>query len=258
MLTRRVINPVAILIFLGLIALDFFVAIPIWGYSIVVLLWFLTTLFGSFFIRWNYHLTSLHSNKKISENWVAITFDDGPNHAFTPKVLDLLKHFEAQATFFCIGENIVKNPNILKEIIANGHSIGNHTYSHSKTFGFFGLEKVKAELLKTKSVAKDLTGREMNLFRPAFGVTNPMVEKAVKQLRLTSVGWNIRSLDTTPRSKEMVFKRITSKLSKGDIILLHDTSEKTVAVLERLLVFLKEKNLESVTVERLLEIEAYG
>ncbi len=258
MLTRRVINPIVILLFLGLIALDFFLAIPIWGYFIVLFLWFLITLFGSFFIRWNYHLTSLHSNKKISKNWVSITFDDGPNGKITPKVLELLNKYRAKATFFCIGKHIEEHPQIVRDIIANKHSIGNHTYSHSKSFGFFGYEKVKGELQKTKSLVKELTGLEMNLYRPAFGVTNPQIEKTVKQLELKSIGWSIRSLDTTPRSEEMIFKRITSKLSNGDIILLHDTSEKTVNVLERLLVFLQEKNLESVTVDRLLEIEAYG
>ena len=98
----------------------------------------------------------------------------------------------------------------------------------------------------------------MNLYRPAFGVTNPQIEKAVNGLGLHSIGWSVRSLDTTPRSADSVFKRVTAKVSKGDIILLHDTSEKTIAVLERLLVFLRKENLESVPVERLLEIKAYG
>ena len=117
---------------------------------------------------------------------------------------------------------------------------------------------MKNELLKTKSLIKDLTGLEMNLYRPAFAVTNPMIERAVKDLNLKSIGWNVRSLDTTSRSEKSILKRITSKVSKGDIILLHDTSKKTISVLERLLVFLQEKNLQSVNVERLLQIEAYG
>ncbi len=257
MLRRRVVNPLALVLLLTLVVLAFFIPLPWWAIALVVVAWFLITLFGSFFVGWDYHLTSLHSNKKSSGNWVSITFDDGPNPEFTPRVLKLLKKHDVKATFFCIGQHIENHPDILKQILADGHSVGNHTYSHSKSFGFFGFEKVKAELQQTKSTVKKLTGLKMNLFRPAFGVTNPQIEKAVKTLGLQSIGWSVRSLDTTPRPENSVLDRITSKVSKGDIILLHDTSEKTIAVLERLLVFLQEKNLQSVTVERLLGIEAY-
>jgi len=258
MLVRRVVNPIIILVLLTLVALDFFATVSWLTYGFILLLWFLITLCGSFFIRWDYHLKSLHANKSINENWVSITFDDGPNTEYTSEVLTLLKKYDAKATFFCIGKQIEKHPKVLERIIEEGHSIGNHTYSHSKSFGFFSAQKVKEELLKTKALVKDLTGLNMNLFRPAFAVTNPMIEKAVKELNLKSIGWSVRSLDTTARSQKTILKRITSKVSKGDIILLHDTSKKTIAVLERLLVFLEEKNLQSVTVERLLEIEAYG
>jgi len=257
MLTRRVVNPLSLLFILTLALWTFFSPVPWWTYAIVVLAWFLITLCGSFFVGWDYHLKSLHKNEKSSDNWVSITFDDGPNPEFTPKILKLLKEHSAKATFFCIGQHIENHPDILKQILADGHSVGNHTYSHSKFFGFFGLKRVKAELQQTKSTVKKLTGLKMNLFRPAFGVTNPQIEKAVKTLGLQSIGWSVRSLDTTPRPENSVLDRITSKVSKGDIILLHDTSEKTIAVLERLLVFLQEKNLQSVTVERLLGIEAY-
>ncbi len=258
MLRRRVVNPVALVLLLILALSTFLFPVLWWTFSFVILVWLVITAFGSFFVGWNYHLKSLHSNKKSSSNWVSITFDDGPNPKFTPIVLKLLKKYDAKATFFCIGQHIENHPDILKEILAEGHSIGNHTYSHSKSFGFFSSEKVKDELRKTNSIVKKFTGLEMNLYRPAFGVTNPQIEKSVKSLGLQSIGWRVRSLDTTSRSEKMILKRITAKISKGDIVLLHDTSAKTIAVLERLLVFLRKANLESVPVERLLEIEAYG
>jgi len=258
MLSRRVVNPLAVSLLLVLAILAFFIPVPWLAYALVIIAWVSITAFGSFFVGWNYHLKSLHSNKKVAKNWVSLTFDDGPNADFTPRVLKLLKEFGAKATFFCIGQHVENHPDILKQILDEGHSVGNHTYSHSKTFGFFGLEKVKNELRKTKSVVQNLTGLEMKLYRPAFGVTNPQIERSVKSLGLQSIGWNVRSLDTTGRSENKVFDRIVSKVSKGDIILLHDTSEKSIVVLERLLVFLREENLQSVGVERLLEIEAYG
>ncbi len=230
-----------------------------WGaYALVAFIWFWLTLLGSFLIRWNYHFKSLHSNKSIDSPFVSITFDDGPNTKYTPRVLDLLMKHQAKATFFCIGQQLEKHPEILKRIIADGHSVGNHTYSHSKNFGFFGLAKVRQELEHTNSLVKDLTGLQMKLYRPAFAVTNPIIEKAVKILKLRTIGWNVRSLDTTPRSQAMVLKRITSKISKGDIVLLHDTSPKTVAVLEQLLLFLDEKKLQSVPVDQLLKIDPYA
>lgn len=258
MLKRRAVNTVALVLLLALAGIDLYTTISYWLYALILFAWFSITVFGSFFIRWDYHLKSLHSNKNIDENWVAITFDDGPNIEYTPRILELLNKYDAKATFFCIGQQIEKYPEVLKRILADGHSVGNHTYSHLKSFGFFPSVKVIDELQRTMAIVKDLTNKEMNLYRPAFAVTNPSIEKAAIKLGLKSIGWNIRSLDTTSRSEKRILKRITSKASKGDIILLHDTSEKTVTVLEQLLVFLKEKNLQSVTVERLLNIKAYA
>ncbi len=257
LIRRRVIYPTTVVLLVAVIILDSFYAIDWYWYALIVLSWFLVTLSGSFFIQWNFHLTSYHSNKKTPHNWVAITFDDGPDPEFTPQVLDLLKKYSAKATFFCIGEKIEAHSSILERIIAEGHTIGNPTFTHSRSFGFFGVEEVKNELQKAKETVQRLSGRTMDLYRPAFGVTNPSIEKVVEELQLKSIGWNVRSLDTTPRSENMVYNRIVSKVAKGDIILLHDTSSKSVAVLERLLVFLNDEKLQSVTVDQLLEIRAY-
>ncbi|MBQ4913726.1 polysaccharide deacetylase family protein [Maribacter sp. MMG018] len=257
MLRRKTVNTVFIILTVMLLGLSFFTVIPLTVYLLVFLSWFLITACGSFFIRWNYHYKSLHSNKSIKDNLVAITFDDGPHPEYTPQVLELLKKHNAKATFFCVGKQVQKNPDLFKAIIDGGHTVGNHTYTHVRSFGFFNEEEVSKELLKTIDLVKNISGLQMKLYRPAFGVTNPSIEKSVKKLNLTSIGWNVRSLDTTPRNENMVLKRITSKISKGDIVLLHDTSEKSVRVLERLLLFLDEKKLESVTVDQILQIKAY-
>ncbi len=258
MLKRRIINGICVALLLAMLVLNFFFQIPWWSFVVLLFIWFLITLGGSFFIQWNYHLNSLHSNKSIPKNQIALTFDDGPHPEFTPMALDLLKAHKARATFFCIGHHIEKHPELFKRILAEGHTVGNHTYSHSKSFGFFGTEKVIDELKQTKALVKKLTGKSMNLYRPAFGVTNPVIERTVKQLDIVSIGWNVRSLDTTSRPEKLIMKRITSRLSKGDVILLHDTSHKTINVLEQLLLFLEEKNLESVTIEELLQLKAYA
>src|SRR5690606_13296141 len=138
---------------------------------------------------------------------------------FTPQVLKLLSRYNAKATFFCIGKQVAQHPDIVKEIIAEGHTLGNHTYSHSKTFGFLSTEKVVEELQRTRETIQQLTGLDSILYRPAFGVTNPSIGSAVDQLGLQTIGWSIRSLDTTNRSKMTILHRITHRLKPGDIIL---------------------------------------
>jgi peptidoglycan/xylan/chitin deacetylase (PgdA/CDA1 family) len=189
---------------------------------------------------------------------VAITFDDGPNSEYTPQVLNLLKRYDAKATFFCIGQNIKAHPELLKRIIADGHVVGNHTYSHDEKFGFFRTKNVITELLQTNEIIKKLTGLESKLFRPPFGVTNPSIKKATKVIGLQSVGWSIRTLDTTSKSHPSIIKSIKEKVKKGDVILLHDTSGKSIEILEQLLVILKEQNIESVTIPTLFNIKAYA
>lgn len=257
MLKYPIINGLFSAAFATLLILNFFWEIRWWAYILLVAIWATLTIIGSFHIRWNYHLPALHFNKKIRDNLVAITFDDGPHPNFTPRVLELLQKYNARASFFCVGQQVSQHGGIAKKIVDNGHTIGNHTYTHSNKFGFLGTQKVLLELQKTNTTIKEVTGLDPKLYRPAFGVTNPSINKAVKKLKLTTVGWNIRSLDTTQRSK-VILERITNKIKKGDIILLHDSSEKTVEVLEQLLLFLQQHKMQSVTVDQLLDIEAYA
>ncbi len=258
MLRFYTINALALVVFFGLLLAGFFGYVPAWLYVLFVFIWVLITAIGSFQIKLNYHLQSLNHNYKTSENYISITFDDGPNSEFTPKVLALLKEYGAKATFFLIGKNAEKYPEIVSQIIDEGHTIGNHSYSHSKNFGFFSSEKVIAELNQTNSILKEIIGKDVKLFRPPFGVTNPNIKKALKNTGYSSIGWSKRSLDTTTLSEAEILKRITSNLKKGDIILLHDSSAKTVAVLEQLLLTLPPHKLQSVPVDRLLEIEPYA
>ena len=151
-------------------------------------IWLILTAIGSFHIRWNYFLKAKHHNYQINENAIAITFDDGIHPEFTPKVLKLLKEYDSKATFFLIGKQIEGQQEILKDIILQGHTIGNHTYSHSNNMGFLKTNEVISDLKKTQAIVEDLVGLKMNLFRPAFGVTNPRISKAVQSLQLIVVG----------------------------------------------------------------------
>lgn len=248
----------ALVIFSIMLLGGFFGDVPVWLYLLFILIWIIITAIGSFQIRWNYHLKSLNHNYKISGNNISITFDDGPNPEFTPEVLKILKEYEQHATFFLIGEKAEINQELVKQIINEGHSIGSHSYSHAKTFGFFSSEKIVGELQKSNKVLKEITGKEVMLFRPPFGVTNPNIKKAIKSTNHLSIGWSKRSYDTTNSSEEKVFQNITKNLVKGDVILLHDSSAKTLRVLERLLLFMKTQNLTSIPVDKLLEVQPYA
>lgn len=258
MLNYKSVNIITVIVLLVFQITSYFYKLPLWFFILLPIIWFLITLAGSFFIKWNYHFKSLHSNKTIKKNHVAITFDDGPHPEFTPKVLGLLKKYNAKATFFCVGKHIEAYPNVFKEIINQGHTVGNHTYSHTNNFGFLKTKKVIEELLKTNAIAKNNIGFTMALYRPAFGVTNPRIKSAIKTTKLKSIGWSVRSLDTTFRTPEKIFNRTTKNLTKGDVILLHDTSSKSIMVLERLLLFLQQQNMESVTVDSLFNIKPYA
>lgn len=219
--------------------------------------WLTLTTIGSFHILWNYFLTAHHSNPFVKTKSVAITFDDGPHPKFTPKVLELLKKYNAKATFFCIGKQVEKHPEIAKQIINEGHTIANHSFHHANNFGFFNTQKVILELHKTNEIIQKIIGKKTVLFRPPFGVTNPNIANAVQETKHKVIGWNVRSLDTVIKNEEKILNRITKKLQKGDIILLHDTSNKTVNVLERLLLFLTSENYTAITVNELLNIQPY-
>lgn len=211
---------------------------------------------GSGLIGMNYHLKAFSSNASLGGKKIAITFDDGPN-PYTERVLDILKANNIHATFFCIGSQIEKYPEIFKRIIAENHIVGNHSYSHSNKIGLFSKAEMISEIKRTDEIIFSHSGKKSNYYRPPFGVTNPNIAKALKVTKHRVIGWNIRSLDTKIQSEGKILKRIKKRLSPGSIVLLHDTSEKTVRVLEQLLVILSENQYEAVTVETLLKIPAY-
>lgn len=244
--------------FFVLLLLVFTFGFPKYLYLFIFFGWLSATVVGSFFIRYNYHLNALNSIPNKVKNQVAITFDDGPNSKFTPQILAILKKYNVKATFFCIGKHIENNPELFKQIAHEDHVVGNHSYSHSNNFGFFSSNKVVKEIKATNDLIFKYLNNNCNLFRPPFGVTNPAIKNAIKKTGHHVIGWNVRSLDTKINEPKEILKRITNNLKAGDVILLHDTNKRTVVVLEQLLLFLRERQFEAVTVDELFEIEAYS
>jgi len=230
--------------------------LPLFLIFIAIIVWLGIIAWGSFDIRLNYFVKAHSSNKKTDRNIVSLTFDDGPTE-ITPEILNLLAKYNQKATFFCIGKQVEKHPETAKIIVGQGHVIANHTYSHTNKMGFLSKKEVHKEIASTQNIIQHTTDKIPNLFRPPFGVTNPNIARACKENRVEVIGWNVRSLDTVIASGDKILSRILDRFEKGSIILLHDTSTKTLNVLERLLIIMEKKQIQSVTVDELLNIKAY-
>ena len=136
MLNYRNTNIVFFVLLALLLLLSFFVTVNWWFFLILFVIRFLILVVGSSFIQLNFHVKAYCNNPFETQKNVALTFDDGPNEN-TLLVLDLLQKHQAKATFFCIGKNIEKHPEIVQKIASEGHLVGNHSYSHSHFFDFY-------------------------------------------------------------------------------------------------------------------------
>lgn len=181
-----------------------------------------------------------------SEKVVALTYDDGPEPATTPALLEVLKKYNAKACFFCIGQKAERFPDIVRRVAAEGHEIGNHSYRHESKFPLYGKRRMTEDLLKTRRILEAVSGQEVRLFRPPFGVTNPTVGSVVKQLRWVTIGWSIRSFDTQAQTADKALLRIKRKLKPGVIILLHDRMPFSAELTEKLLIYLRENGYKVV------------
>ncbi len=154
---------------------------------------------------------------KTEEKVLYLTFDDGPTPEITPKVLDILTDFKAKATFFCIGKNVEKHPDIYLRIIEEGHTIGNHTYDHVKGW----LHRTNQYVDNTQKAAKLI---KSSLFRPPYGRIKPSQTKALKSLGYTLVMWDVLSYDWDATvEQEEVLNNCLNSANKGSILVFHDS-----------------------------------
>lgn len=191
--------------------------------------------------------------KTESDNQVALTFDDGPVKGQTEKVLDILHAYGVKATFFCIGKRMEENPDLVQRMVAEGHLVSNHSYTHHFFFDMFPFKRMYAELVDTNQTILKITGNQNNYFRPPYGVTTPVLAKAIIKSGMVGIGWSVRSYDTVLKSPEKLKKRVIEKTAGGDIVLLHDTQEVTVSALPQIISDLRTKGMELVRLDSLLK-----
>ena len=239
------------------IALFYMEIWPFWPLLLIAFAYIFLILVLSTNVQFNFFIKAYNQNPDYHENAVALSFDDGPVEN-TLTVLDILDRHDAKAAFFCIGKNIEKHPEIFKEIINRGHIVGNHTFSHTRKMGFLSSKKILQEIEQCNEIAMRTAGVNLNLFRPPFGIINPKTRRALVKTGHQVIGWNIRPYDAVTKSPEKIIKRITKDLNKGDLILLHDNMPKSAAILEQLLVILKQRNFRTVRPDKLFDIHAYN
>lgn len=249
-------NILFLILFLLLLFSSFIITVKWWYFLLPFGIRFFIVLAGSSLIHLNFHIEAFSKNPKTKEKKIALTFDDGPD-PFTLEILSLLKKHNIKAAFFCIGKNIEKHPEILNQTAAEGHIIGNHSYSHAHFFDFYNKEQVIQELSNTDVIIQKNIGKKPIFFRPPYGVTNPSIRKALEVTQHKVIGWNIRSMDGIIKNEKIILNRIKKRVSPGSIILLHDTSLNTVHVVEQLLLFLHVNNYTVVSLEELLNLKAY-
>jgi peptidoglycan-N-acetylglucosamine deacetylase len=231
------------------------IGIPFYLYILLVVVYLGVSVAASFFIGSGFHMKVICSGETV-QKVVALTFDDGPDPNNTEAILDILKG-QAKATFFCIGRNIPGNEAILEKMNREEHLIGMHSFSHSKWFDFFSPSKMRKEFLATEELIFTATGKKPLLFRPPYGVLNPMVKKALHSFRYHVIGFSNRSLDTVTADEDKVIKRVLRKLRPGDIILLHDTVYYSASLLKKLLFELSERGYIVIGLDELCKIRAY-
>ncbi len=239
--------PVTITFLIGLGAFFIFQSslhFNFWYLIIWIKLFAIVQFCGAYFIGLNFHLTSINS-LNTNDKKVLLTFDDGPD-VNTVKVLEVLKKHNVKAVFFTIGKNIEGNESILKQIVAEGHQIGNHSFSHHNWIDVWSTKKVTEDFAACQKLIEQYQP-QLKLFRPPYGVTNPNIARAVKILQLKSIGWNVRSYDTSIKDVDKIKQRVLSQLKPGAIILLHDRLDFMPELLETLIPAIKKEGFEFAT-----------
>lgn len=158
----------------------------------------------------------------IAHGEIALTFDDGPDPAVTPRVLDLLDAHKIRATFFCIAENALAHPALVHEIARRGHQVENHSHRHSLGFACGGYLRQARDVDAAQDALTQLTGRAPRFFRAPAGIRSPFLDPVLQRRGLRHVAWTRRGFDAVTRHPARVLSRLTRHLAPGDILLLHD------------------------------------
>lgn len=205
-------------------------------------------------------VTSIYTNDAI----VGLTFDDGPSPPYTQEVLDILKHYGAKATFFLLGQNCLRWPELSRRIVEEGHAIGNHTSTHLD-LEKVGPEEALKEIRAASKQIKQATNQSTALFRPPYGRYQQWIFPLLRSERLRLITWSIDPVRWSDPRPEIDTQHVIKASKRGSIIVLHDgidgsvpqvfQRQNTIECLPKILEGLQKKGLQAVTIPELLACE---
>lgn len=176
---------------------------------------------------------------------VALTFDDGPSPIYTPKILAILKKYNIKATFFMVGVNAKKYPDMVKLVLADGHAIGNHSLTHPKLTHLNNAELTK-EIVTPQTIIYDIVGIKPACLRYPFGMSNEHVRSAIRAEGIIPMSMGFNSFDYENRGTDKMVRWVLENAQSGQVILMHDGYDKrqqTVDALPRIIEGIQKKGL---------------
>lgn len=223
----------------------------------IALFYIVLCIVAAFFHRSSFYLPVI-SRGNTGKNQVALTFDDGPAEPTTRQVLDLLDKYEAKATFFVSGVNVLKHPDIIREIIVRGHAVGNHSFHHNPFLMLGSYNYLYEEVFRAQGVLR-MTGVNALAFRPPVGIINPKLPQVLDKLGMYCVTFSCYASDAGNRFIKNLSLKILEKVKADDIIILHDVPSRNkqddvflLSEIEKILQGLNEKDLKVVPLADLI------
>jgi peptidoglycan/xylan/chitin deacetylase (PgdA/CDA1 family) len=208
-----------------LIAVPLFFIAPAWAVS-VLLLFLACCLVAPFFPGFGFFLPVLSFGTTGTRS-IALTFDDGPSPASTPVLLQLLAKYNLKATFFVIGQQAEQYPELIDQIVAAGHNVGNHSWRHDNLLMFRSIKVLAKDIKQTQDVLAGAGVRPL-AFRPPVGITGPRLRQVMDDQEMFTVNFSCRIFDRGNRNIKNLADRILARLEPGDILLLHDSFPQSV------------------------------
>jgi len=196
------------------------------------------------------------SRVAVNDKYIAITFDDGPQPQNTPRLLDMLRARNIKATFYMVGSNVDLYPQVVRRVVAEGHEVGNHSYTH-RLFSKMSDSDIRQELARTRDAIVRAAGVQPHTLRPPFGGMLPRQREWVNtEFGYPIILWSVDPFDWRRPGPSVVCARILSSTTAGSIVLAHDIHRQTVDAMPATLDGLLQRGFKFVTVSQLLAMQA--
>tara|TARA_R110002096_G_scaffold91625_7_gene207269 strand:- start:3478 stop:4398 length:921 start_codon:yes stop_codon:yes gene_type:complete len=199
-----------------------------------------------------------YSSVKISQPYIAMTFDDGPHPSNTPRLLDMMKQRNIKATFYVVGPNARSYPSILKRMIAEGHEVANHTWTHADLTKL-SQAGIRSEMERTRDAIVAATGVQPKSYRPPYGAVSSSLKSFMKsEYGYPTILWNVDPLDWKKPGVSVVADRLVAGARNGGILLAHDIHKSTIDAMPSTFDRLLAKGFKFVTVSQLIQLGNQG